>query len=84
MVREEIAQSRNTVLRGRQALVLLYESFKTNTHMALIYSVTDLAKLQYPGDQHMHEFRSKWGLITGSLSDTPQRGHPCYDIAAET
>ena len=50
MAKEEMAQANSTVLRGRQTAILLYESFKTNMHMALVYSVTDLATLQCPGD----------------------------------
>ena len=53
-VREEMAQTHCTVLRGRQTLLLLYKSSKTNTSMALVYSVTSLAKLQHPGDACPH------------------------------
>ena len=42
MVHEERAQSRNTILTGRQILHLLYESFQTNVHMTLIHNITDL------------------------------------------
>ena len=37
--------------------------------MALIYSVTDLAKLAYPGDLSVRSLRHRWGLITASMSD---------------
>ena len=48
----------------------MYESFKTNTHMALLYNVTDLSALKYPGDSQLHHFRHQWDLITQSMTDT--------------
>ena len=70
MTREETAQANGTVLRGRQILFLLYESFKANMHIALVFSVTDLAKPQYPGDAYMHELRFRGDLATGSMPET--------------
>jgi hypothetical protein len=69
LVREERAPEAGAMLRGRQILFLMYDYFKTNVHMALIYSVTDLAKLTYPGGKNMHSFRHRWGLTTASMSD---------------
>ena len=59
MVHEERTQSRNTILTGRQILHLLYESFQTNVHTALIDNITDLNITTYPGDKHLHEFRGR-------------------------
>ena len=42
MVSEERAQAHNTILTGRQILYMLYESFQTNVHRALIYSIMEL------------------------------------------
>ena len=70
LVKEEQAQAAGTILRGRQILFLMYESFKTNTHMALLYNVTDLSALKYPGDSQLHHFRHQWDLITESMTDS--------------
>ena len=68
-VKEELAQANHTVLCGRQILFRIYEFFQ-NTLMALVHSVTDLTKHQYPGGARVREFRHRWGLIAGSMPDT--------------
>ena len=59
MVNEERAQAHGAILTGRQILHVLYESFQTNVHVALLHSITDLNVTAYPGDEHLHEFRDK-------------------------
>ena len=48
---------------------MINEFFKTNVHMALVYNVTDLTSLKYPGDKNMHTLRHQWGMILASMAD---------------
>ena len=48
--RELAAAMQGRMLKGRQIAWLIFNFFKINTKMGVIYSVTDLAKLEWMGD----------------------------------
>ena len=53
---------------------MIVSFFKTNQSMDLVYSVEDLANLEWLGDKEMHTFRHYWTQYTSQmkvpLSDT--------------
>ena len=54
--REHAAAMQGRMLKGRQIAWLIFNFFKRNPNMGVIYSVTDLAKLEWMGDKQIHKF----------------------------
>ena len=51
------------MLKGRQIAWLIFTFFKRNPKMGVLYSVTDLAKLDWMGDKQIHKFLMMWRLM---------------------
>ena len=68
-LKEEAVFNHGGMLAGRQILLMIYDFFKTNRSLDVIYSVEDLTSLQWMGDKDMHTFRFYWDQITGTLRD---------------
>ena len=49
-------------------MVTILDFFKTNRQLEFMYTIEDLAKLEWLGDREMHTFRHRWSLITEGLS----------------
>ena len=69
MVREASVSMNGSMLKGRQIMFMILEFFKTNRQMQFMYTIEDLAKLEWLGDRDLHTFRHRWSLITEGLSD---------------
>ena len=54
-VREE-----SKLIKGRQIIAMMYESFRTRDRLDMIVTLEYLIKLQYQGDNHMSVFKQTW------------------------
>ena len=59
--------SKGTVLKGRQFVKMIIQSFETDRRLDKIWQMEDLYKLEYPGDEKMGAFRYMWHLIVTCL-----------------
>ena len=48
------------LIKGRQIIAMMYESFRTRDRLDMIVSLDYLMKLQYQGDQRMSMFNQTW------------------------
>ena len=48
------------LIKGRQIIAMVYESFRTRDRLDMIVTLEYLIKLQYQGDQHMSVFKQTW------------------------
>ena len=48
------------LIKGRQIIAMMYESFRTRDRLDMIVTLEYLIKLQYQGDQHMSVFKQTW------------------------
>ena len=68
------------LLKGRQIIAMMYESFRTRDRLDMIVSLDYLIKLQYQGDQKMNVFKQTWLEIIDRMrpedvpSETALRG----------
>jgi hypothetical protein len=69
MVREASASMNGSMLKGRQTMFMILEFFKTNRQTQFMYTIEDLAKLEWLGDRDLHTLRHRWSLTTEGLSD---------------
>ena len=60
-------KARSGVIKGRQIVAMLMESFRTRDRTDVIYSIEFLTKLQYPGDHKLLQFRASWHQILGRM-----------------
>ena len=68
--REHAAAMQGRMLKGRQIAWLIFNFFKRNPKMGVIYSVTDLAKLEWMGDKQIHKFLMMWRLMLDQMQTT--------------
>ncbi|MFM7978817.1 MAG: hypothetical protein ACKPKO_05830, partial [Candidatus Fonsibacter sp.] len=61
-------QQRSMILRGRQIIWMMIDYFKTNRSLQEQYTWQDIELIQWPGDEKLQWFYSRWKLITTSLS----------------
>ena len=50
----------NILIKGRQIIAMMYESFRTRDRLDMVVTLEYLIKLQYQGDQHMSVFKQTW------------------------
>ena len=50
----------NILIKGRQIIAMMYESFRTRGRLDMVVTLEYLIKLQYQGDQHMSVFKQTW------------------------
>ena len=50
----------NILIKGRQIIAMMYESFRTRDRVDMVVTLEYLIKLQYQGDQHMSVFKQTW------------------------
>ena len=48
------------LMTGRQVLWMIYDHFRTNKRLGLVYTITDLAKIECLGDDKLAHFRNNW------------------------
>ena len=65
---EEMAKE-GKCLKGRQALLMIYNGFSLDEARGALFGVTDLTNIKYKGDDHMETFWKTWCGIIGGLKD---------------
>ena len=62
-------------VKGREILAMILSSFKTTTHAEVMYNAYHLHVLNYPGDNKLREFYSKWQEMLANIkpSDMPSK-----------
>ena len=48
------------VLKGRQIIAMMMESFRARDRLDMVYTIDYLTKLQYPGDNKIAAFKATW------------------------
>ena len=48
------------IIKGRQIIAMMYESFRTRDRLDMIVSLHYLVKLQFQGDNKLHQFKQTW------------------------
>ena len=48
------------IIKGRQNIAMMYESFRTRDRLDMIVSLDYLVKLQFQGDNKLHQFKQTW------------------------
>ena len=56
-IMEDFCASKGTMLKGRQFVKMIIQSFETDRHLDKIWQMEDLYKLEYPGDEKMERLR---------------------------
>ena len=56
-----------TVIKGRQIIAKMLESLRTRDRLDLVYTIEQLAQIQYPGDAKLAHFRTCWMEIIHNL-----------------
>ena len=56
-----------TVIKGRQIIAKMLESLRTRHRLDLVYTIEQLAQIQYPGDAKLAHFRTCWMEIIHNL-----------------
>ena len=69
----EEAAHNNEILRGRQALLLVYTHYALNASLGSAYSVIDLVNVEWLGDTKIDLFLTKWNSVL--LSTTCIKDH---------
>ena len=57
-------------VKGREILAMILSSFKTTTHAEVMYNAYHLHVLNYPGDNKLREFYSKWQEMLANIKQT--------------
>ena len=61
--KEHAASMQGRMPKGRETAWLIFTFFKRNPKMGVMYGATDLAKLEWMGDQQIHKFLTMWRLM---------------------
>ncbi|CAE6965643.1 unnamed protein product [Symbiodinium sp. CCMP2456] len=56
----KLMREQSKLLKGRQIIAAMYESFRTRDRLDMVVSLDFLIKLQYQGDQKMNVFKQAW------------------------
>ena len=68
--KEHAAAIQGKMLKGRQIAWMIFTFFKRSPKMGVLYSVTDLAKLDWMGDKHIYKFLMTWRLVLDQMQTT--------------
>ena len=63
----EAATRANTILKGRQIAWMMMDFNKTNKNLTTVYSITDLYRIQWKGDNNISRFRFAWRNTVANL-----------------
>ncbi len=66
-------KGKHNLLAGRQILHMLYQFFRTSRNMGVIYSIVDLTKLEWLGDDKIEVFRNNWDNRVAGLPHRTSR-----------
>ena len=69
------------IIRGRQIVAMILDSFRSATHTDLAFTGKHLYELAYPGDNKLSLFKSQWIHILSAMRDDDKpRGLALRDI----
>ena len=54
--REQKTRKKHKVITGRQAVWMVFDWYKTESHMSITYGYNDFMELKYGGDAYMYDF----------------------------
>ena len=57
------------MLTGRQVAWMLYDYFRTDDHMSLMYSYNELNAMKWHGDDRMEEYLIEWDFIIDHMEE---------------
>ena len=69
------------IIRGRQIVAMILESFRSSTHTDLAFTGKHLHEMTYPGDSKLSLFRNQWiHILSAMREDDKPRGLALRDI----
>jgi hypothetical protein len=71
MQANEEAVQKNRLLKGRQAMWLVYRQYDVNESLGSLFSLQDLLNVEYTGDHHLQRFRDRWQTVLVGMVDAP-------------
>ena len=87
------------VVKGRQIIAMILESFRSSTHTDLMFTGKHLYELNYPGDSKLNAFRNQWIHILSAMREddkpkdlalrdilglTRSKVHPQWHLTSDT
>ena len=57
------------VVKGRQIVAMILESFRSSTHTDLMFTGKHLYELNYPGDSKLNQFRNQWIHLLSAMRE---------------
>jgi len=73
--RRKALQTSTKLLSGRQILYMIYEHFRSNKNVGLVYTICDLAYVKWLGDERMETFRNNWETTLAGMSAQVDDSH---------
>ena len=67
---DEKALMQGKLLKGRQLVWLIFDHFRLNADMKLVYDIEDITALEYPGDAQIHSFWRLWFMMVAECETT--------------
>ena len=58
--RSELRHQQGVIVKGRELVALVMQSFRTSDRTDLVYHIKHLFNLDFPGDKNLVMFRNKW------------------------
>ena len=52
------------LIKGRQLVWMIFNHFRLNSDMKMLYDIEDIAQLEWMGDQKIHSFYRIWFMMT--------------------
>ena len=68
-----MATQNNRVLRGRQALLIVYQFYAINATLGAAYSIVDLVGVTWMGDGKIEMFLDRWSSVPMSMPSLSDR-----------
>ena len=60
---------------GRQILFMVYEHFRTNKNLGLVYTIVDLSRVSLLGDEKLETFRNNWESTIAGMATQVEDAH---------
>ena len=57
---DDVRSFEGKIIKGKQIIAMMYESFRARDRLDMIVSLDYLVKLQYQGDNKLHQFKQTW------------------------
>ena len=73
--KRKILKTDGKLFAGRQILFMVYEHFRTNKNLGLVYTIFDLARVQWLGDKKLETFRNIWETAIAGMATDFEEAH---------